>query len=87
MVCLFKKTADVSVVDGLKPSPGHRRLRFSFQINDFKDLSRSNRPHRLTPVVGGGGDLVASVFRVKWFFLKKNLFSSEPLRRATEAGS
>lgn len=32
------------------------------------------RSHRLAPGVGGGGDLVASVFRVKRFFLKKNLF-------------
>lgn len=41
MVCLFKKTADVSVDDNLEGlSPGHRRLRFSFQINDFKDPDR-----------------------------------------------
>jgi hypothetical protein len=30
-------------------SPGHRRLRFSFQINDFKDQDRKNRPDRLAP--------------------------------------
>ena len=45
-------------------SPERRRLRFSFQINDVKDQSRLNRPHRLAPDVGGGGYLVAPNFRV-----------------------
>jgi hypothetical protein len=45
-------------------SPGRRRLRFSFQINDVKDPIGSGRPHCFAPVVGGGGYLVASVFRV-----------------------
>ena len=61
----------------------HRRLRFSFQINDFKDQHRENRPHCFTPVSGGGGDLVASVFRVKQFFLKN--FSS-PCRTRRNGG-
>jgi hypothetical protein len=48
----------------LGPSPGRRRLRFSFQINDVKDPTGSRRPHRLAPGGGGGGYLVAPVFRV-----------------------
>ncbi|MCC5641150.1 hypothetical protein LC593_36080, partial [Nostoc sp. CHAB 5844] len=58
----------VSLDSSEEPSLGHRRLRFSFQINDFKDQDRKNRPHCLAPVSGGGGDVVASVFRVKRFF-------------------
>jgi hypothetical protein len=75
---LFKKTAVVSV--DYKPrrvSLGHRRLRFSFQINDFKDQTR-RPPERLTPVLGGGGYLNHPVFRVKQFFLKN--FSTRPLQ-------
>lgn len=49
-------------------SPGHRRLRFSFQINDFKDPRPENRSHRLAPGCGGGGDVVASLSRVKRSF-------------------
>ena len=75
MVVSFKKTAECQYRrnDHYWSSLGHRRLRFSFQINDFKDQDRKNRPHCFAPVVGGGGDVVASDFRVKWFFLKKNL--------------
>ena len=51
-----------------RSSPGRRRLRFSFQINDVKDPNRLCRPHRLAPGVGGGGYLVASVFRVNRLF-------------------
>ena len=39
----------------LGPSQGHRRLRFSFQINNVKDPTGFPRPHCLAPVVGGGG--------------------------------
>ena len=57
MVCLFKKTADVSVdVSSVEPTLEHRRLRFSFQINDFKDREPPERPDRLAPGCGGGGD-------------------------------
>lgn len=66
-------------------SLGHRRLRFSFQINDFKDPEPEDRPHRLTPGFGGGGDLVASVFRVKRFFRRRTTFR-RPRREAREAG-
>ena len=51
-----------------RSSPGRRRLRFSFQINDVKDPNRLCRPRRLAPGVGGGGYLVASVFRVNRLF-------------------
>ena len=51
-----------------RSSLGRRRLRFSFQINDVKDPNRLCRPHRLAPGVGGGGYLVASVFRVNRLF-------------------
>jgi len=69
---LFKKTAVVSVIynEPIKVPLEHRRLRFSFQINDFKDQTR--RPsERLAPVLGGGGYLNHPDFRVKHFFLKK----------------
>src|SRR5690606_24020734 len=62
-----------------RTSLGHRRLRVSFQINDFKDQDRINRPNCLAPVRGGGGYLAAPVFGVKQFFLKNFLFT-KPLR-------
>ena len=80
MVCLFKKTADCQCrLKFRRTSLGHRRLRFSFQINDFKDQDRKNRPDCLAPVRGGGGVRDASVFRVKQFFLKN--FSNTPETR------
>ncbi|MFA4951127.1 MAG: hypothetical protein WC585_09690, partial [Brevundimonas sp.] len=60
-----------------------RRLRFSFQINDFKDQDRKNRPHCLAPVSGGGGDVVAPVFHVKQFFLEEPSSAARP--EASEA--
>jgi len=46
MVCL-QETAFVSVEDSVVTlSPGRRRLRFSFQINDVKDLTGGFRPRR-----------------------------------------
>ena len=65
-------------------SLGHRRLRFSFQINDFKDPGPENRPYRLAPGCGGGGDVVASVFRVKRSFRRTNPFQ-RPRPEAREA--
>jgi hypothetical protein len=47
----------VSVEMTMRSSPGRRRLRFSFQINDVKDPNRLCRPRRLAPDVGGGGYL------------------------------
>jgi hypothetical protein len=105
MVVSFKKTADCQYRrnDHNWSSLGHRRLRFSFQINDFKDrgtggpiqpfnarlrrrrgfsrlgrqcqalLSKNFTSQSPARKVGGGGRLVAPDFRVKWFFLKKNL--------------
>ena len=57
-------------------SPERRRLRFSFQINDVKDLNRLGRPRCLAPCVGGGGYLVASLFRVNR--PSQALFSTQP---------
>jgi len=57
-----------------EPSLGHRRLRFSFQINDFKDPEPEDRPHRLAPGCGGGGDVVASLSRVKRSFRRTTPF-------------
>ena len=70
MVVSFKKTAECQYRrnDHHWSSLGHRRLRFSFQINDFKDPDRTNRPHCLAPVSGGGGDVVASEVHVNQFF-------------------
>ena len=80
MVVSFKKTAECQYRrnDHYWSSLGHRRLRFSFQINDFKDQDRKNRPHCLAPVSGGGGDVVASEVCVKNFFWKRFLGSSRP---------
>ena len=43
----------------LAPSPGHRRLRFSFQINDVKDLNGFCRTHRYARRRRGGASLEA----------------------------
>ena len=65
-------------------SLGHRRLRFSFQINDFKDPEPEDRSHRLAPGCGGGGDVVASLSRVKRSFRRTNPFQ-RPRPEAREA--
>ena len=60
MVVSFKKTAECQCrhFDHTNMvSPEHRRLRFSFQINDFKDPNQFPGPHCLAPVDGGGGFL------------------------------
>src|ERR1700757_2000920 len=62
-------------------SPERRRLRFSFQINDVKDPNRLCRPPCLAPVAGGGGVLVASVFRVNRPF---QAFCSAPAKPGLE---
>jgi hypothetical protein len=69
MVCL-QETADFVSVEivWLGQSPGHRRLRFSFQFNDVKDPTGFRPPHCLAPVVGGGGYLLAGLFRVNRSF-------------------
>jgi len=82
----FQKDRRCQCRDNLEGlSPGHRRLRFSFQINDFKDPGTGDRPHRLAPGCGGGGDLVASVFRVKRLFRRRTSFR-RPRPEAREAG-
>ncbi len=82
----FQKDRSCQCRDNLEGlSPGHRRLRFSFQINDFKDPEPEDRPHRLAPGFGGGGDLVASDFRVKRFFRRRTSFR-RPRPEAREAG-
>ena len=65
-------------------SLGHRRLRFSFQINDFKDREPPERPHRLAPGCGGGGDVVASLSRVKRSF-RRTIPFQRPRPEAREA--
>jgi hypothetical protein len=54
MVCL-QETAfgQTSMMAWLGPSPGRRRLRFSFQINDVKDLTGLKPDPPITP---GGGE-------------------------------
>ena len=73
----FQETAvTVSVeIVWLALSPGRRRLRFSFQINDVKDPTGFRRPHRLAPVAGGGGYLVAVLLGVNRSF---RTFSLQP---------
>ena len=69
MVCL-QETADFVSVEivWLGQSPGHRRLRFSFQFNDVKDPTGFRRPHCFAPVVGGGGLLEAGLVSVNRSF-------------------
>jgi hypothetical protein len=76
MVCL-QETADFVSVEivWLGQSPGHRRLRFSFQFNDVKDPTGFRPPHCLAPVVGGGGYLVAGLLGVNRSF---RTFASHP---------
>ena len=62
-----RRLVDVYMV-WLGPSLERRRLRFSFQFNDVKDLTGSRLPHCLAPVVGGGGVLGAGLFRVNRSF-------------------
>src|SRR5437879_7738801 len=62
-----RKLVSVEIV-WLGQSPGHRRLRFSFQFNDVKDPIDFRRPHCLAPVSGGGGYLVAGLFGVNRSF-------------------
>jgi hypothetical protein len=46
-----------------RSSPEHRRLRFSFHINNVKDPNQFPGPP-FSARCGGGGYLVASIFRV-----------------------
>ena len=62
-----RRLVDVYMV-WLGPSLERRRLRFSFQFNDFKDQTDFRRPHCLAPVVGGGGCLEAGLFSVNRSF-------------------
>jgi hypothetical protein len=62
-----RKFVSVEIV-WLGQSPGHRRLRFSFQFNDVKDPIDFRRPHCLAPVSGGGGYLVAGLLGVNRSF-------------------
>ena len=66
----------VSTIDSEEPILEHRRLRFSFQINDFKDREPPERPDRLAPGCGGGGDVVASGVGVKRS--EENFFTGPP---------
>ena len=74
--CLFKKTADVSVdrqsrrTVARTPPPA-----FLFPDQRFqRPKEPADRPHRLAPGDGGGGDVVASVFRVKRLFRRRTSF-------------
>ena len=71
----FKKTADVSVetisrIVARTPPPA-----FLFPDQRFqRPKEPADRPHRLAPGDGGGGDVVASVFRVKRLFRRRTSF-------------
>jgi len=55
-------------------SPGRRRLRFSFQINDVKDPIGSLRPRRFAPGGRrGAGCLVAPIFAVNRIAVRPEL--------------
>ena len=67
--CLQETAEFVSVeIVWLALSPGRRRLRFSFQINNVKDPDRFRDPHCLAPVGGGGGYLLTGLFSVNRSF-------------------
>jgi hypothetical protein len=79
---IFKKDRSCQLHrNGRSHSLEYRRLRFSFQINDFKDPPKKTGRHCLTPVSGGGGDLGASVVQVKKF-----LGRNSPVRPDPEVG-
>jgi len=81
MVCLFKKTADCQCrLKFRRTSPGHRRLRFSFQINDFKDPNRSRPAQPFNARSRRRRCLPPLIFRVNQFFLK-NFFNTPEARR------
>lgn len=63
---VFQETAvTVSVIDEMVISPqGHRRLRFSFQINDFKDRPGFPEPAVYARRRRGGGALEKALSRV-----------------------
>ena len=64
---LFRRTASL----------GHRRLRFSFQINDFKDQDRNKPAKPFSARSRRRRCLPPLIFRVKQFFLK-NFLSTLP---------
>ena len=62
---VFKRPHSISVfVDRLALSANHRRLRFSFQINDVKDLTGLPAPPFSARWRRRAAYLVAAVFRV-----------------------
>ena len=82
----FKKTADVSVEI---TSKGYRQDTAACVSLSRSTISKTqepeDRPHRLAPGCGGGGDVVASVFRVKRLFRRRTSFR-RPRPEAREAG-
>ena len=87
--CLFKKTADVSVdrqsrrTIARTPPPA-----FLFPDQRFqRPRPERFRPHCLAPVVGGGGDLVASDFRVKRLIRRRTSFLSATPKDLRGGGS
>ena len=79
MVSFKKDRSFVSVeIVWLGLSPRRRRLRFSFQINDVKDLIGFRRPHCFAPVGGGGGYLVTGLFSVNRPFRALRHFREPP---------
>ncbi|MNV16107.1 hypothetical protein D3C71_1068610 [compost metagenome] len=81
MVCLFKKTADCQCrLKFRRTSLGHRRLRFSFQINDFKDQDRNKPAKPFSARSRRRRCLPPLIFRVNQFFLK-NFFNTPEARR------
>ena len=70
----------MSYDDLLGSSQEHRRLRFSFQINNVKDRRPPQRPHCLAPVSGGGGDVVASEVRVNQLLKEAFQHRRQPLK-------
>jgi len=62
-------------------SLGHRRLRFSFQINDFKDQDRNKPAKPFSARSRRRRCLPPLIFRVKQFFLK-NFLSTLPNPKA-----
>ena len=65
-----------------RSSPGRRRLRFSFQINDVKDPIGSRRTHCLAPVAARSG--VSSRPRISCQSTVSNVFLAEAVQHKSQ---
>jgi hypothetical protein len=74
----FQETAVIDVETVRRPSPGRRRLRFSFPINDVKDPTGEPAPPFSARRRRGAACLVTPLFRVNRNFRRKSRSSLPP---------